>query len=88
MKRIALGLKALCVAVGLLGTMLPTALAGPTKNAGAVKYKAHCGMVYSAADAKKYHYVCPMDHKPLVKMTGTTTHRKATKGGAMHGMKM
>ena len=88
MKRIALGLKALCIAVGLLGSMLPTAQASHKKNAGAVKYKAHCGMVYSAADAKKYHYVCPMDHKPLVKMTSATTHKKAMKGGAMHGMKM
>lgn len=40
--------------------------AARTKTAGAmvVKYKAHCGMVYSAEQAKKYHYVCPMDHKP------------------------
>ena len=88
MKRIAIGLKDLCIAAGLLGCMLPTALASPRKGAGAVKYKAHCGMVYSAADAKKYHYVCPMDHKPLVKMTSNTAHKKAMKGGAMHGMKM
>lgn len=31
-----------------------------------VEYKAACGMVYSAADAKKYHYICPMDHSKLV----------------------
>src|SRR5436190_1588030 len=37
-----------------------------------VKYKAHCGMIYSAADAKKYHYICPMDHKPLTKITTST----------------
>ena len=33
-----------------------------------VKYKAQCGMIYSASDAKKYHYICPMDHKPLKKI--------------------
>jgi hypothetical protein len=33
----------------------------------AVRYKASgCGMIYSAADAKKYNYVCPMDHSKLV----------------------
>jgi len=35
-----------------------------------VKYKAQCGMIYSAADAKKNHYICPMDHKPLKKIVG------------------
>ena len=38
------------------------------KPATVVKYKAQCGMVYSAADAKKDHYICPMDHKPLKKI--------------------
>ena len=38
------------------------------KKTAEVKYKAACGMIYSAADAKKYHYICPMDHKPLVKI--------------------
>ena len=38
------------------------------KKPMAVEYKAACGMVYSAADAKKYHYICPMDHKPLIKI--------------------
>lgn len=44
----------------------------PAKRAASkttVVYKAHCGMTYSAADAKKYHYICPMDHKPLTKVT-------------------
>ena len=34
-----------------------------------VKYKAECGMVYSAAEAKKNKYICPMDKKPLKKIT-------------------
>jgi len=38
------------------------------KSGGVVKYKAHCGMIYSAAEAKKNHYICPMDHKPLKKI--------------------
>ena len=38
------------------------------KTVGVVKYKAHCGMVYSAAEAKKNRYICPMDHKPLKKI--------------------
>jgi len=33
-----------------------------------VKYKAQCGMIYTAAQAKKNHYICPMDHKPLTKI--------------------
>ncbi len=37
-------------------------------KAGEVRYKAQCGMTYSAAEAKKLHYVCPMDHKPLTKI--------------------
>ncbi len=36
---------------------------------GKVKYRAHCGMIYTADEAKKYHYICPMDHLPLVKIT-------------------
>jgi hypothetical protein len=46
-----------------------TTSAKSKKPAAEVKYKAHCGMIYSAAEAKKYHYICPMDHKPLVKIT-------------------
>ena len=46
------------------------------KTASEVKYKAQCGMIYSAADAKKYRYVCPMDHKPLVKITANGQHHK------------
>ena len=39
-----------------------------------VKYKAQCGMIYSAADAKKYHYICPMDHKPMKKIVTTKSN--------------
>lgn len=39
-----------------------------SKTVTMVKYKAHCGMFYSVADAKKYHYICPMDHKKLTKI--------------------
>ena len=88
MRRIAPGLKALCLSAALFGSILPSALADGKKNADAVKYKAHCGMTYSAADAKKYHYVCPMDHKPLVKMASGASHKKGAKKGRMGGMKM
>ena len=53
-----------------------------TKTAKAtapVTYKAHCGMVYSAAEAKKNHYICPMDHKPLVKMAAADKSAHAGK---------
>ena len=88
MRRFASGFKALCFLAALLSSILPAALAGPKKQPAAVKYKARCGMVYSAADAKKYHYICPMDHKPLVKITSSTTHKKGAKASGMKGMKM
>jgi hypothetical protein len=47
------------------------------KATSEVKYKAHCGMIYSAADAKKYHYICPMDHKPLIKIASARPGQKA-----------
>lgn len=71
---------ALVLASTLLGLNATTALAQNgkktdkkpsakhSKTVSEVKYKAHCGMIYSAADAKKNHYICPMDHKPLTKM--------------------
>ena len=80
------------VTVALATLLLSSALAGAAPKSGAparskqptaeVKYRAHCGMIYSAAEAKKYHYICPMDHKPLVKITagsgkGQTTTKKA-----------
>lgn len=58
---------------GIVLALLPlTAMAAPAappahKLAPApVSYKAACGMTYSAADAKKDHYICPMDHSKLV----------------------
>jgi hypothetical protein len=77
MKAITADLLALVASGSLLGIKLhanaqnTTKKALPTKMAKAtatVTYKAHCGMGYSAADAKKNHYICPMDHKPLVNM--------------------
>ena len=79
MKRITLGLTALLMSASLTGSAAPkTAARAKTKPAASeVKYRAHCGMIYSAVEAKKYHYICPMDHKPLVKITsgGKTTAR-------------
>jgi hypothetical protein len=43
----------------------------PSKPISGLKYKAHCGKIYSAADAKKYHYICPMDHKKLTKIVAS-----------------
>ncbi len=41
-------------------------MAAPPKKVTAVRYKAARGMTYSAADAKKNHYICPMDKSKLV----------------------
>lgn len=54
----------------LTAALLPTlAHAKPThkavKTAAPTQYRAVCGMVYSAADAKKDHYICPMDGKKM-----------------------
>ena len=71
MKSTRIGLTALFLSASLAGMAAPktTAAAKTKKPAAEVKCRAHCGMIYSAADAKKYHYICPMDHKPLVKIT-------------------
>ena len=70
MKNRTLTLAALFLSAGLSAVAAPKpASKHAEKVATAVQYKAHCGMVYSAADAKKYHYVCPMDHKSLTKIT-------------------
>ena len=66
----------------LAGCLLPlgTAIAGAQhehhppqhkpakKQAAKVMYKAQCGMMYTEAEAKKYHFICPMDKKPLKKV--------------------
>ena len=88
MRRIASGLKALCFSVALLGSIMPSALAQPAKHRKTVKYRAHCGMFYSAADAKKYHYICPVDHKPLTKITSGAKPKKGAKDHHTPGMKM
>ena len=36
-----------------------------TPEAAPTQYRAQCGMIYSAAQAKKDHYVCPMDGKKM-----------------------
>lgn len=79
MQRITISLSGFFLTAALFGAGVQVSSAQTTKKAHTktkskttttlVKYKAKCGMVYSAADAKKNHYVCPMDHKPLVKMT-------------------
>lgn len=89
MKRITMGVMAILLSATLLGaTVIQTVAQGTSmkppsqttakakKPAAEVKYKAACGMVYSAADAKKYKYVCPMDHKPLVKMSAKVVKGK------------
>lgn len=51
-----------------------------TSNSG--KYRATgCGLIYSAADAKKYHYVCPMDHSKIVPIA--STGQPSVSGGAL-----
>lgn len=57
------------LALGALAlSLVPLAVqaAPPKKAAAPVRYKAKCGMTYSAADAKKNHYICPMDKSKLV----------------------
>ena len=78
MKSTMIGLAALFLSASLAGMAAPkTAAAAKTKKPAAeVKYRSHCGMIYSAAEAKKYHYICPMDHKPLVKITSGTRKGK------------
>lgn len=49
-----------------------------TLAAGPTQYLAKCGMVYSAADAKKDHYICPMDGKKM------TAIKPSAKTGAKH----
>jgi multidrug efflux pump subunit AcrA (membrane-fusion protein) len=69
---------------------------GPQPAQAATRYKATgCGMLYSAADAKKYNYVCPMDHSKIVPVAPAATpsapsgplavHRIAIQAGASDG---
>ena len=68
-RQLTVGLTTLILSAAVARAAVPAMAAPAKKAATAVKYRAHCGMIYSAADAKKYHYICPMDHKPLVKIT-------------------
>ena len=77
------GLVALCLTLTLTSAITFAVNAQSTAKKPAakkvlteVKHKAHCGMVYSAANAKKYHYVCPMDHKPLTKIAANAKSGK------------
>ena len=36
------------------------------KSPAPTQYRAVCGMIYSAAEAKKDHYICPMDGKKMI----------------------
>lgn len=85
MKRISLGIAALFLSASIAGFAADKAPAKKMamkskKPAMTVMYKAHCGMMYSAAEAKKNHYVCPMDHKKLTKvMVPAKATKPATK---------
>ena len=47
-----------------LGAVAAPPAAHSAKSAP-MQYRAVCGMVYSAAEAKKDHYICPMDGKKM-----------------------
>jgi hypothetical protein len=72
MNRSSLGLAVLFLSASLAGIAAPKTthkMAMKSKKpAMMTMYKAHCGMMYSAAEAKKNHYICPMDHKSLTKV--------------------
>lgn len=88
MKVLTTGMAALFLASGLTGIAAPKAKskAAAKKPALEVKYKAVCGMIYSAANAKKNHYVCPMDKKPLKKITVPAQKGKASSKPMKLGM--
>jgi hypothetical protein len=73
------GLTALLLSGSLTGFGAPKTKPKPhvaKKPAVEVKYKAKCGMIYTAAEAKKNRYICPMDKKPLTKMISKVPNRK------------
>ena len=80
---------AFCAAVlaaTILGILLPLAAgaapaAHSAKNAAKPQavttlYRAQCGMMYTAAEAKKDHYICPMDHKKMTPVHQASFARK------------
>ena len=70
------------IAAALACSLLPLiAEAAPkaspaNKTPAPTQYRAQCGMIYSAAEAKKDHYVCPMDGQ---KMTAIKSSPHATR---------
>jgi hypothetical protein len=69
MKAITADLLALVASGSLLGIKLHANAQNTTKMAKAtatVTYKAHCGMGYSAADAKKNHYISLVSGKIML----------------------
>ena len=66
-----------CIAATIFAALLPlsTFAAPAARSAGkaaqspkALMYRAQCGMTYTAAEAEKDHYICPMDHKKMMPM--------------------
>lgn len=82
MKHAYLGLAALFLTAGFASAAAPKTPARTTakKPAAAVKYKAVCGMTYSAAEAKKHNFICPMDKQRLVKVAPKAQKTSAKKG--------
>ena len=80
MKRATLGLAALFLSASTAGFAAKAGAKPAAKKPAAVMYKAACGMTYTAAQAKKYNYVCPMDKKRLVKITPKARKATAKKG--------
>jgi YHS domain-containing protein len=71
------------VLIGLAATMAVPACAKTISHikAAPTQYRAHCGMIYSAAEAKKDHYICPMDHMKMVPIESAS--KKAPKKVAL-----
>lgn len=74
MKHLRYGLAALFLSVSVIGMAAPKkpATKSAKKPAVQVVYKAQCGMSYTATQAKKHRYICPMDKKPLKKIISKT----------------
>ena len=71
------GLTSLSLSVSLAGYAGPKTHAKVKNPAAPVMYKARCVMTYTAAQAKKYGYVCPMDKQPLVEIVPKANPGKA-----------
>ena len=64
-------------------------------GSAALQYRATgCGQLYSAADAKKYHYICPMEGSKLLPVKQTeapskaiTAHRIVVREGGSDGVR-